>query len=577
MHTDDERRTAARLACEQGFAALNGGDTIIAELHADRALRELPDDFDALLLALECRRRRNARGPQYEALLRRIVGQRPHPQATLELAEILFGRRDWAECEHFARNAAALTPRNPQAHRVMGLVFLETMRAAAAEHHFRRIIELAGERPRAAASLADCLKLQGRLDEAEIWFRKATTLDPADIDVWLRWCRLAEARGDFPHARQLLEKAVSAGGETSATRMVRAAMLGREGKPAEAETELTGEIEASENPDPGVLLERGRHRKALNQFDDAWADFSEAKRRYREEGLTYNEQTASAAVEGLKQVFVHDRIARLPRAEKVEKYPVPLFILGYPRSGTTLIEQILAGHPAIRAGDELPFLQLTAHVSGRWIGSRFDYPFCLAEISAGDQRDLPNQLRDCYLGWAEQTGLRGDGCTYFTDKMPLNEMHLGLLYLVFPHSPLILVRRHPLDVVCSNFEKHITHGFNQAFAVDSIARHYLLMDELVRHYRAELDLNLIEIRHEDLISNPEGEVRRMLEFVGLEFDPRCLALHENPRVARTPSYAQVSEGLSDRSVGHFRHYRRHLDEATAILRPVLERLGYSVD
>ena len=498
----------------------------------------------------------------------------PEHGSVLELAEILFRRGEWAECERYARNAVAMAPHNPLAHRIMGLVFLQTMRAAAAEHHFRRVIELAGERPRAVANLADSLKLQGRLDEAELWYRKATALDPANAEVWLRWCRLAEARGELAHAWQLLEHAVSAGAETTNTRRARAVLLDRDGKPADAEAELTRDIEASEIPDPGALLERGRYRKALGRFDEAWEDFSEAKRRYREDGLTYDAQTAQAAVQGLKEFFVRERVALLPRAEKAGAVPQPLFILGYPRSGTTLTEQILSGHPAIRAGDELPFLQLIAHISPRWIGSRFDYPICLAELAVGDQCFLPNQLRDCYLGWAEQTGLLRDGCHFFTDKMPLNEIHLGLLSIVFPHSPLILVRRHPLDVVCSNFGKYITYGFNQAFAVEDIARHYLLMDELVRHYREQLALNLIEVRYEDLILNPDGEVRRMLDFIGLEFDSRCLALQENPRVPRTLSHAQVAEGLSDRFVYRYRNYRRYLDGAVEILRPVLERLGY---
>ena len=577
MHAGDERRAAAELACAQGAAALEAGDPVIAELHAERALRELPDHSDALLLLWQCRRRRNARGVQHEELLRKIVQQRPHTQATLELAEILFEKGAWSECERYARNAVTLAPRNPQAHRIMGLVFLETMRPWAAEHHFRRIIDLAGERPRAAAHLADCFKLQGRLDDAEIWFAKATTLDPGDARVWLRWCRLAEARGNLALAQRLLEEAIRAGGETTATRMARAVLLERQGKLAEAEADLSLEIETSDAPDPGALLERGRYRKLQQRFDAAWSDFSEAKRRLREEGLIYDEQAAHSAVESLKQIFTRDRIARLPRATEAERGPHPLFILGYPRSGTTLTEQIISGHPAVRAGDELPFLQQTAHISARWIRSRFDYPACLAELCAADQRFIPGQLRDCYLGWAEQAGLLNDNCRFFTDKMPLNEMHLGLLYLIFPRSPLILVRRHPLDVVCSNFEKHITHGFNQAFAVDSIARHYLLVDGLVVHYREQLDLNLIELRYEDLIAAPEDEVRRMLDFIGLEFDPNCLDLQGNPRLARTPSYLQVSENMSDRSIGHYRHYREHLDAATAILRPVIERLGYDVD
>ncbi|HEY3639317.1 MAG TPA: sulfotransferase [Rhizomicrobium sp.] len=503
--------------------------------------------------------------------------ERPDLRTALEQAETLLAKGDWVGCEPFARTALAIAPRNPHAHRVMGLVFLGTMRAASAEYHFRRIIEFAGERPRAVVLLAGALKQQGRLDEAEEWFAKAATLDPSNAGIWIDWCRLAEARGDFSRAWNLLDEAHRAEGETTRIRMTRAVLFGREGKHAEAERELTTATEMPEGPKPAALLERGRHREALKRYNEAWADFSEAKRGYRKEGFVYDEAAAHAAVQSLKQVFPRERMAMLPRANKRADVPQPLFILGFPRSGTSLLEQMLAAHPAIRAGDELPFLQLTANLTSRWIGSRFGYPSCLAELSAGDQLSLPNHLRDCYLGWAEQWDLLGGTHRFFTDKMPLNEMHLGLLHLIFPHSPLIFIRRHPLDIVCSNFRKYITYGFNQAFAIESSAQHYLLMDGLLAHYREQLDLNLLEIRYENLVADPEAEARRVFDFVGLEFDARCLVIGGNSHVSRTPSYAQVAQGLSNNFVCHYRHYRKHLNVAAEILRPVLDRLGYSAD
>jgi len=511
-------------------------------------------------------------------LLRRIVRQKPDPQATLELAELLLASGNVAECEQHARSALVLTPRHPQAHRIMGMVFMQTGRPVAAEVHFRRIVELAGERARVAASLADCLMLQGKLDDSEEWFRKAAALDPANADLRIRWCRLAEARRDFPRAWELLRDAERIAGDTASIRATRAVLLGREGKPDMAAEELTRDLESGAAPSVRSLLERGRHYQDMKQFDRAWADFAEGKRLCREaEGLRYDGQFAIRYAERLKQFFTRDRMSLIPPAGLREGVPQPLFILGFPRSGTTMVEQTLAAHPQVCAGDELEFLTLVINTFPRWLGSQFAYPECLAELPIGDNRFLADQLRDYYLGLAQQSGLLGDGIRYFTDKMPLNETHLGLIRLLFPHSPLIYVRRHPLDIVCSNFEKHLRHGFNQAFALETIARHYLLIDDLLAHYREQLDLNLLEVRYEDLISSQDTEVRRMLQFAGLDFDARCLSFHENARVSRTVSYAQVSEKLYDRSVYRFRHYRKHLDEVVGILQPTLARLGYSPD
>jgi Sulfotransferase family len=170
-----------------------------------------------------------------------------------------------------------------------------------------------------------------------------------------------------------------------------------------------------------------------------------------------------------------------------------------------------------------------------------------------------------------------EGARYFTDKMPLNETHLGLIHMLFPEAPIVHVRRHPLDVLISNFSNFLTHGFEQAFDLKTSAAHFAMTDALVRHYRENLDMRYLEIRYEDLVAEQEGNVRRLLEFLDLEFDPRCLAFHDNQRYARTASYAQVTEKLYDSSVYRYRKYRGHLDEAAEILKPAIERLGYTTE
>jgi hypothetical protein len=148
--------------------------------------------------------------------------------------------------------------------------------------------------------------------------------------------------------------------------------------------------------------------------------------------------------------------------------------------------------------------------------------------------------------------------------MPLNELHLGLIAILFSGAPLILVRRHPLDVVCSNFGQHIRHGFNQSFELSTSAQHYAAMADLVAHYRREIDFILLDIRYEDIVADPEREIRRLLAFAGLPFEPRCLNFEESKRVARTISYAQVGEKLHHRSVFAYGNFRKHLGEAVDI-------------
>lgn len=303
--------------------------------------------------------------------------------------------------------------------------------------------------------------------------------------------------------------------------------------------------------------------------------------------------------------------------------PQPVFILGFPRSGTTLVEQTLSAHAQVAAGDELPLIHEITAIMPRMLGSPLGYPEALSELWMGDQHEGLENLRDYYLQKVRQMGIlaahkapdprtedkgretvldpageisggpapsahsrtrRGrsaqppaKGITCFTDKMPLNETHLGLIALLFPTAPLVHVLRHPLDIIVSAFSNAFTHGFFCAADLTSAATHYLRVMQLVQHYRAEMTLRYLPIRYEDIVRDQETIVRAMLDFASLPYDAACLTFHENRRYARTASYAQVAVPLYDRSVGRWKHYRQYLEPVIPILLPMIELLGYSLD
>jgi hypothetical protein len=212
----------------------------------------------------------------------------------------------------------------------------------------------------------------------------------------------------------------------------------------------------------------------------------------------------------------------------------------------------------------------------RLLESPLAYPEALAELWMGDHREDLDNLRDHYLRRVGELGIVSEGAAWFTDKMPLNEMHLGLIHLLFPESALLHVVRHPLDVMLSVYSNLLTHGFYCAYALESAARHYVLVMDLVEHYRGEMQLNYLRVRYEDMVEDQEASIRRVLKFIGEEFDPSCLAFHENRRYARTASYAQVTEKLYDRSRYRYRNYLLQLQPIIPMMQPVIERLGYTV-
>jgi hypothetical protein len=200
----------------------------------------------------------------------------------------------------------------------------------------------------------------------------------------------------------------------------------------------------------------GRHR-------EAFAAFSEGKRVLRDlTGQSYRAEEASGMAQRLKGFFVSSRLDILPRASQRADVAQPIFVVGFPRSGTTMIEQTLSAHPRIAAGDELPTINELTVLIPRMLNSPLAYPEAFADLWLGDQAEGLDNLRDYYLQRARQLGAMPKGAAWFTDKMPLNETHLGLIGLIFPKAPIIHVVRHPLDVVLSVFANELTDGFSCA-------------------------------------------------------------------------------------------------------------------
>jgi tetratricopeptide (TPR) repeat protein len=516
-----------------------------------------------------------------EALLRRIVVLHPNIfWAINDLALLSLNKGNVLEAEHHARNAIRIAPENPQSHNLMGIALTEANRPHTGEYHYRKVLELTRTRdPATVANLAWNLKNQGRIDESRTLYSEAASAEDG-LHILLGWARMEEADRNLDRALELLDRAEQIAPDNPSILLLRAVAYGRnrDYRRALAVLDRLAEKSGPDGLGANELLEKGRLLDQMGRYDEAWEAFSEGKRLCRERGgLVYRDEGAQQQIERLEGFFTEGRMRTLPRAASRDDTAQPIFILGFPRSGTTLVEQTLSAHPRISAGDELPFVHEITDAMVRTLNSPLSYPEALAELWMGDRRHGLDELRDYYLGQVERLGIVEAGAVWFTDKMPLNETHIGLIALMFPRAPLIHVVRHPLDIMLSVFSNNLTHGFYCAFALETAALHYRRVMELVEHYRSVLTLRYLPIRYEDIIDNQEQSVRRMLDFIGESFDPACVSFHENRRYARTASYAQVTEPLYDRSRYRYRHYLKHMQPAVELLAPVIERLGYSVD
>ncbi|MEJ8573223.1 tetratricopeptide repeat-containing sulfotransferase family protein [Microbaculum marinum] len=581
--------TAAHAENMQAFAqqiekaqkAWQENDPATAERLALRVLKVAPRQLDMLRLLSMIRE--SERKPQAtRVLLRRIIAAAPtalNAMNRLALLELRQGNVDAAEVQ--ARAAVRLAPDRPQAHNLMAMVMTQREFGVVGEYHCRRALELSGKRiPLVLSNLALNLRNQGKIDEARDAYREALALEPKSRKTWLGLARLEEADRQLDAAHAALDELarVRPGKDPAAT-LLRATVLGRQKRYDEALALLeTAEGEERAQLRPMERLERGRLLDRLGRYDEAWTDFQAAKARVREmSGRVYREAEAREHADQLKSFFERRRLDVLPRAETRTDMGQPIFILGFPRSGTTLLEQTLSASDHIAAGDELPLIHELVAISQRLLNSPLPFPAALAELWMGDRRYGLETMRDHYLTRAQQLGVLQRSTTLFTDKMPLNEVHTGLIALVFPQAPLLHVIRHPLDIMVSAMSNFFTHGANCSNALDSAAKHLLLSHELVEHYRGEMDLNYLPVRYEDIVDDQEATIREVFDFVDVPFDPAVLEFEGNRRYARTASYAQVTEKLYDRSRYRYRNYLPHLEPVVPMLQPLIERLGYRVE
>jgi len=232
--------------------------------------------------------------------------------------------------------------------------------------------------------------------------------------------------------------------------------------------------------------------------------------------------------------------------------PDPIFILGLPRAGSTLLEQILASHSEVDGTLELPNILALAHrLRGRKAGQS-RYPEILHDLS-------PDQLEKFGQDFIETTRIHRAGAPFFIDKMPNNFRHIGLIHLILPNAKIIDARRAPMDCCFSGFKQLFAEGQEFTYGLTEVGRYYADYVDLMDHWDAVLPGKVLRVQHEDVLDDLEGQTRRMLDFLGLPFEEACLAFHKTTRAVRTASSEQVREPINRKGQDAWKPFEPWLD------------------
>jgi tetratricopeptide (TPR) repeat protein len=536
--------------------ALARSEIKTAELAVEERLKTAGRDINALEVRYLIQKHRGQLG-EAARTLDTVIGINSRADwAYNELIQLLMTHGKSADAEQVARAALRANPANSQAHNVFGLILSGLQDLPAGEWHFRRALELAPQ-PQAPflTNLANNLTQQGRIEEAEGYFSRALELAPNDVKTLTSWSALCETRGELDRAGELLDRAEAASSEPEVA-LQRARLLARAGKYEESVALINaGKILTGEGQ-----LARGRLHERLERYEEAWQDFVAGKRKLAAEagGLQYKADAVEALFGRFKEFFTRANFDRLPRAKLRPDVPQPIFIMGLPRSGTTLVQQIVSSHSTVTAGGELAFLGELRKVASDLLPAPQPFPENLAQSWTADRHYAATLFRDYYLARAERYGLLGSGKAFFTDKMPFNEVYTPLLKMAFPQAKIIHVMRHPLDVCVSTMSNDVKQGFNCGYRIEDTAHHLAAVFDLFRHYRRELDVGDYVLQYEALVAEPAGQTRKLLDYLGLPFEQGCLRLGK----------------LTDRAVNRHRHYAQYLRPYVSRLRPMMSACGY---
>lgn len=464
-----------------------------------------------------------------EFLLESAVTFMPdHIPARLDYVRILRRRQKFAAALEQAEKLHAREPDNPLFASQLAIERMQTGDYDAAIALLDGVLEQLPGDPATLTSRGHALKTSNRTDEAVASYRAALKTAPGHADAWYALANL---------------KTYSFNAE-----------------------ELTlMEVEESR---PGLPLQNRIYlcfalAKALDDLGDPNAAFLYYERgnALKKRQTRYTAEQMEAEFEAQKQVCTPALIER--QAGKGHNDPAPIFIVGLPRAGSTLIEQILASHSQVDGTLELPnILAFSQELRGR-DRSKPRYPAVLGELGE-------DKLKAYGRRYIEETAIHRKGAPFFTDKMPNNFRHIGLIKLILPNAKIIDARRGPLDCCVSGFRQLFAEGQEFTYGLEEIGRYYRGYVDLMDHWDHVLPGEVLRVIHEDVVADLEGQVRRMLDFLGLPFERACLEFHKTEREVRTASSEQVRQPINTKGIGQWRKYEGHLGPLKIALGPALE-------
>jgi tetratricopeptide (TPR) repeat protein len=464
-----------------------------------------------------------------------------------EMGELQAAIIEFEKALHFRKDYA-------EAYANIGRILIKQKKNLAAISALEKAVALKPDDITLQKRLATACINVGNLDAAEQHYRKILLNDPDNITAIAGLCNILEKRGDTEKAWSTLTPHLETG--NSQILSVYAAICNEVGKC----DDCLQKIEAALLDDNVSSANRMQLHFEAGRLYDRKADYNRAFSHYQKGNMLetshYDSKNFTDQVNDLIDAYTNKFMLTAPVAD--EHTLIPVFIVGMPRSGTSLVEQILASHPAMHAMGECEELNRITAFLQKTLDSPRKYPSCITDLNTEHCNSLAKQYFDVM---AAETS----SASHISDKMPNNFMHIGLIRMLFPGARIIHVVRNPIDTCLSCYFTSFAGNHPYSSSLENLINHYKQYQRLMRHWEQALNIDMHTLHYESLVTDTAKEVRELLEYCGLEWHAGCLEFHKNQRYVKTASYQQVRKKIYTDSIERWRNYEAYIGPLKQLL------------
>ena len=558
----DPRRPQPHRKLGEALAALGRGRD--ADASFEQFFERVPDKGAA---ARGADHLRAGRVEEAIATLREALRTDPDNVEALYVLAIACWRnkQQLSDAEALLRRATQLAPTYTIAWINLGAVLVEQGRHVEAVQCYTQATRLASQNASAWGGLGNAEAMAGYPDRSAAAFARSIQLDPEAPAVQMGYGHVLKTLGDQSGALAAYRAAIGARPEFGEVYWSMANLKIFEFEPDEVKA-MEQQVERNDLSESALIHFRfalGKAHEDQGNYDAAWHHYHAGNQRQRMQ-VGFNaqelEQRHAEIIEVFSEAFLREHEGHGDDA------PGPILIVGLPRSGSTLIEQILASHSQVEGTAELPTLGRLAASIGRYRPDQIGYPRAARDLRNKDWRAYGQQYME------ETARHRVTGKPRFTDKLPNNFAHIGLLHLILPNARVINARRHPLDSCLGNYKQLFGKGQNFTYDIEDLSIYYRMYHRMIRHWHAVLPGKVLDVHYEETVVDLARQVRRILDHCGLPFESACLRFHETDRAVKTASSEQVRQPIYTRALGTWRRYEQHLGIWLEDFRDIIDEL-----